>query len=52
MCLTVNRTFQSWTLENVVEAIKQNTEKQCIDDVSDRYLNFGKIDSMIEFGAE
>jgi hypothetical protein len=36
----------------VAEVIRQNTKKKWIDDVIDRYLDFGKIDSMIEFGAE
>ena len=46
-CLTVGRTFQNWTLENVAGAIKQNTDKKWIDDVIDRYLNFEKIDIMV-----
>jgi hypothetical protein len=45
--LTIDRTFQSWTLESVAEAIKQNTEKKWIDEVIDRYLNFGKIESVL-----
>jgi hypothetical protein len=42
-CLTDDRTFESWTLENVAEAIKQNTEGKWIDELIDRYLNFEKI---------
>jgi hypothetical protein len=45
-CLTVNRTFQSWTLESVAEVIKQNTKKKWIDEVIDRYLNFEKIENI------
>ena len=45
-CLTVNRTFQSWTLENVAGAIKLNTKNKWIDDVIERYLNFGKIENI------
>jgi len=47
-CLTIDRTFQSWTLENVAEVIKQNTKKKWIDEVIDRYLNFGKIEKYME----
>ena len=41
--LTIDRTFQSWTLENVTKVIKQNTKKKWIDDVIERYLNFWKV---------
>lgn len=41
-CLTDDRTFQSWTLETVADTIKQHTDKKWIDDVIDRYLDFGK----------
>ncbi|MBC8468064.1 MAG: hypothetical protein H8D56_01220 [Planctomycetes bacterium] len=47
-CLTVDRTFQSWTLESVAGAIKQNTKKQWIDELIDRYLNFEKVESVVE----
>ena len=43
-CLTEDRTFQGWTLEDVAEVIKQNTDDKWIDGVIDRYLNFGKIE--------
>ena len=43
-CLANNRTFQSWTLENVAGAIKLNTKNKWIDDVIDRYLDFGKLE--------
>ena len=46
-CLTIDRTFQSWTLESIVEAIKQNTKDRWIDDVIDRYLNFEKIEKYL-----
>lgn len=45
-CLTIDRTFQSWTLEYVAKVIKQNTDEKWIDDVIDRYLNFEKIENM------
>ena len=47
-CLTDKKTFQSWTLEDVAEVISQNTKDNWIDDVIDRYLNFGKIDTLAE----
>jgi len=46
-CLKIDRTFDTWTLENVVEAIKENTTARWIDFLIDRYLNFEKIDKMI-----
>ncbi len=42
-CLTVDRTFQAWTLEDAAEAIKQNTKDRWIDELIDRYLKFEKI---------
>lgn len=42
-CLTDDNTFLSWTLEDVTEAIKRNTKDNWIDELIDRYLNFGKI---------
>ena len=45
-CLTIDRTFQSWTLENVAKVIKQNTKEKWIDEVIDRYLNFEKIETI------
>ena len=44
-CLTIDRTFQSWTLEYVTNTIKKNTDEKWIDDVIDRYLDFGKIET-------
>jgi hypothetical protein len=46
-CLTDDKTFQSWTLEEVSHAIKKNTNDSWIDAVIDRYLNFGKIDYLV-----
>jgi hypothetical protein len=43
-CLTDNTTFQDWTLERLTNIMKQHTDKKWIDDVIDRYLNFGKIE--------
>ncbi len=37
------RTFESWTLEDVVAVIKENTENRWIDEVIERYLDFAKI---------
>jgi hypothetical protein len=51
-CLTDNRTFESWTLETVANAIKQNTKDSWIDAVIDRYLDFGKIPFDIEIPNE
>ena len=47
-CLTIDRTFQSWTLEDVAKVIEEETNENWIDDLIDRYLNFGKIDKMIK----
>lgn len=43
-CLTNNDTFLDWTLERLTTTIKQYTDKKWIDEVIDRYLDFGKID--------
>lgn len=50
-CLVDDKTFQSWTLEDVVEAIKQNTKDSWIGDFIDRYLNFDKINKLWPDGA-
>lgn len=42
-CLSDERTFQSWTLENVVQVVKQHTDASWIAEVDDRYLNFETI---------
>jgi len=44
-CLTDERTFESWTLEDVVAVIKENTGDGWIHEVVDRYLGFGKIEA-------
>ncbi len=46
-CLTIDRTFQSWTLESVAGTIKQNTGKKWIDEFIGRYLDFGKISELM-----
>ena len=46
-CLTDAGTFESWNLEQVAETIQDNTEGKWIDDVIDRYLNFGKVDAQL-----
>jgi hypothetical protein len=42
-CLTSSDTFEAWTLEDVVDAIKNHTSDQWIDQFYDRYLNFDKL---------
>ena len=42
-CLTNDDTIRSWTLEAVVDAIKQSTNDDWIDLFADRYLNFDKV---------
>jgi len=42
-CLADERTFESWTLEDVTAVIKENTGEKWIDEVIDRYLGFGKM---------
>ncbi len=37
--------FIQWTVEDVLESIKQHSDKEWPDLVADRYLNFDKIDS-------
>jgi len=44
-CLTDERTFESWTLEDVAAVVKENTGDGWIDEVIERYLGFGKIDT-------
>jgi len=46
-CLTDERTFESWTLEDVTAVIKENTGERWIDEVIGRYLGFGKIRELI-----
>ena len=44
-CLTDERTFSAWSLEDVVDAVRDVTDAEWIDDVWNRYLNFGKIEA-------
>jgi len=43
-CLTIDRTFQDWTLEKVAGTIKQNTDDSWIYELIDRYLDFEKLE--------
>ena len=45
-CLTDNTTFKTWTLEYMAKTIRKNTDEKWIDEVIDRYLDFGKIDRL------
>jgi len=47
-CLMDERTFMSWTLEDVAAVIKENTGERWIDEVIARYLGFGKIEVLTE----
>ncbi len=40
--------FLGWTLEDVVEAIQDNTEAAWIEQLEDRYMNFHKIDILLD----
>ena len=42
-CLSDDKTFKDWTLENFTTAIKKETDGKWIDELIDRYLNFEKI---------
>ena len=46
-CLSDSKTFEAWVIEDVAKAIKENTQKQCIDALINRYLNFEKVESVI-----
>jgi len=39
-CLSDETTFKAWTLEDVANAIKEETDEEWIDELIDRYLNF------------
>ncbi len=45
-CLTTDDTFETWTLERVVDVIKNHTSDQWIDQFYDRYLNFNKLEDL------
>lgn len=46
--LKSEETFAHWTLESVVETIRRFTSDPWIDEFHDRYLNFAKIDRMLQ----
>lgn len=49
-CLSDDKTFKEWTLEDVAEAIKEETDEEWIDELIDRYLNFEKVEKNIFCG--
>ena len=46
-CLNFTTTFEHWTLEALVAAIKRATPDKWIRDFEDRYLNFTKLTRML-----
>lgn len=46
-CLRSEETFVSWSLKQVVSAIKRFTDREWIDRFHDRYLRFDKIDALL-----
>ena len=46
-CLSESRTFTHWTLEDVWEVVRRNSQKEWINAFADRYLAFGKIDASL-----
>ena len=45
-CLSDTITFNDWTLEKFTDIIKKYTASAWIDDFTDRYLNFSKLDNV------
>ena len=45
--LTDSSSFESWSLENVVEKLKEHSDAAWIDAFHDRYLAFQKIDRLL-----
>ncbi len=45
-CLRDDRTFVSWTLEDVVEALRRHCRAAWVELVYDRYLDFSKIERL------
>ncbi len=46
--LTNERTFLSWALEDVVQAIEHTVQATWVDELVDRYVAFGRVDVAIE----
>lgn len=42
-CLTDDRSFTSWTLEGVIDALRQCTDQEWVGQVADRYVAFDKL---------
>lgn len=51
VCLSDLDTFQRWTLEHFVEAVRACTGSPWINIFSDRYLNFERVDTFLQWGA-
>ncbi len=47
-CLTVQDTFEHWSLESFVDAVLSFTHAPWIRDFVDRYLAFEKVDSLLQ----
>jgi hypothetical protein len=46
-CLTDEETFESWTLEGVVEALREHSSAAWVELFWDRYLAWSKIDEVL-----
>jgi PD-(D/E)XK nuclease superfamily len=46
-CLTVQDTFEHWSLESFVDTVKANTSASWIRDFVDRFLAFEKVDALL-----
>jgi hypothetical protein len=46
-CLTGEETFESWTLEGVVEALREPSSAAWVELFWDRYLDWSKIDAAL-----
>jgi hypothetical protein len=47
-CLTVDDTFESWTLEGVVDALREHSSAEWVELFFRRYLDFSKIDEVLK----
>jgi hypothetical protein len=46
-CLNCQDTFEHWSLESFVDAVRTSTASQWIGDFADRYLAFEKVDALL-----
>jgi len=46
-CLTVADSFEHWSLESFVETVKLHTQSDWVSAFADRYLAFGKVQSLL-----